>query len=663
MDDIYALLNLNGEILSNFAFQANLIENKDTERTINRNVRKLEQIGRRHDSEIECKMSAHSINVVVQKVLRKALENSREDISFSELRIISYNLSQFHGAEKAYFYALTLLEEEWKDMFLRGIASYLLTSWNYIREDYRSRCIDLFTSKAQSYSGTLERYLTLQANVDFFKDNGPMRLAALISRKGIQLKEAPMILGYKQVVFSSSYFSDVIIKYIKNTELEDINFLEDEIFAYHQEDRTKKLVYAYLVSAAEQRGDTLYQRKISASARRILGDISLVVTWAPFEGATEEEVSSLHRASELVNLWMNRLVIEIFFEVCVQDKAREKFWTDYAKDITDFKIAGSSLVKRQLQQDPRIDPHTLNRCFVETNSKLSRTSALILVFKGKAIVEFSDVGSVYAYNVTNSRVSSLLRGRKGIEKTEELKDTSMPILVESQHYYSGISEQGKLPHRGEWEPRLRRWLKEKVFVSTNIAPYQHKVDKVFSPQPLSYNKPKLEKKSQTKKKSICQPSLFDSEDQLHPDIKDSGTVKAAILKAEELELANHVQIKDQIDDGSSKKGWSTLDSEPILNSKWVFNGLCRVLGTASGFYLHIKSGQTSHYAKIGEHNINTSNRGNIWIKRFDRNWLQIVYSCNDEEYNLGLIKCTIALTQVLYRKSKNHFECESFPID
>ena len=183
MDNIYSLLDLNADLLSNFSIQANVIEDRGTERILNQNIKKLDQIERIHGSEVECKMPSHKINAVVQKILRKVLKNSDEEISLPELRIISYNLSQFHGEDQAYFYALELLRNEWNDMFFNGIASYLLSSWNHIREDYLSSCISLFTSQLQSYSGSIQRYQKLKEHIDFFKEGGPLRLGSFVVRK------------------------------------------------------------------------------------------------------------------------------------------------------------------------------------------------------------------------------------------------------------------------------------------------------------------------------------------------------------------------------------------------------------------------------------------------------------------------------------------------
>lgn len=664
MDNIYSLLDLNADLLSNFTIQANLIEDKGTERILNQNIKKLGQIERIHGSEVECKMPSHKINAVVQKILRKVLKNSNEEISLPELRIISYNLSQLHGEDQAYFYAIELLKNEWRDMFFNGIASYLLSSWNHIREDYLSSCISLFTSQLQSYSGSIQRYQKLKEHIDFFKEGGPLRLGTFIVCKKIALKEAPMVIGYKQSAFAHAYFSDVIIKFIKDTDLTDVDYLEDEIFAYHKEDRTKKLVFANLILAAENLGDTFRQRKISSVARRILGDITLSTTWAPFQGATDEEISKLRRASELANLWINRLIIEAFFEVCVQDKTRKRFWIDYAKEVTGFKIAGSALVRRLLQQDPRIDIQTLNKCFIETNSNLSRTSALILVFRRKAVIEFSDVGSVYAYNVTNSVISAVLKSRKRIEKTDELKDTSLPILVESQGYYPWLQEEGRLTHRGEWEARLRTWMKEKVFVSSNVDPYGHIVNEAFKPQPISYEQPKLEVLPLTAKPKVIELPLFDGVNDLQIDVSFNNQSIHNGFKQNDVETGK--SKKPQVDESSqknnSKQIWTSLDSAVVISSKWIFDGICQVIGTLSGFYLHIVTKQSKCYAKIKEYQINSTNKGNIWIKKpNDKKWYPIIYFVNGQECNLGLIK--FSKGRVLYRISLDRPDCKIYPIE
>lgn len=625
MENIFSLLNLNANLLSNFSTQAKLIKDTGTERILHQNEKRLKEIEHDHDSEGNIKTPLHSIDAVVQKILRIALQDSVEDVTLPELRIISYNLSQLHGADGAYSYAIKLLNDNWNSVFFNGIAYYLLSSWNDIREDYLTECSDLFVSKLQSYSGEILRYIKLKQNIDFFKNGGPLRLGSLIARKGITPHEAPYIIGYKQSAFSHSFFSDVIVKYVKDTKLDDIDFLKTKIFSCHTLNRTKKLVFAELILDAENSGaNTVRQQKISSMANNILGDISLSATWAPFNGATKEDIEKLKRASELANIWINRLVIKAFFEVCVRDNDRKRFWMGYAKDVTSFKIAGSSLIKQALKKDPRIDFQTLNKSFIETNSYPSTNSALILVFGRKALVEFSDVGAVYAYKVTNRLISPILKGKRFIDKTDDLKDTSLPLLVENQGYYSYHYDEGRLTHRGEWETRLHGWLKNKVFTVSNKTSNIYESDSVFKHKPILYTPPLI--KGEAKK---ARPSN------------------------------NEIQI-DTISATSATSIWSSLDSPTRIFSKWLFDDACRVVGTAGGFYLQIATAQGFRYAKISQLAGVPTTNGSIWIKKpQSKDWHPIVYSLNNKEYNLGLIK--FSKERVLYRVSNERPDCKIFP--
>ena len=115
-------------------------------------------------------------------------------------------------------------------------------------------------------------------------------------------------------------------------EINDLSIVE-EILSRHKLDRTIKLVFANLIEKAEKDGSELIQTQISKFANRLMGDISLSATWAPFIGATEADANKLRNAKNLVNLWFARKIIEVFFEVCVQDKSRKEFWLEYVNYI------------------------------------------------------------------------------------------------------------------------------------------------------------------------------------------------------------------------------------------------------------------------------------------------------------------------------------------
>lgn len=271
------------------------------------------------------------------------------------------------------------------------------------------------------------------------------------------------ILGYKPSTIAWSFYSDVIVSYISKTGIKEENSVE-HILSLHGLERTKKLVFANLIIKEEQSGDAFSQNKLSRFATKMIGDVSISTTWAPFTGATTEEISKLRQAKDLVNLWYARIVIDVFFEICVQDYARKEFWLNYVDMVDDFRVAGSFIVMRQLESDPRING-MLSKYFIRTTSVTSQTAALILCMKDKVFVEFSDTGALYAYEHKNAKLRSIESGRKYIDKVEDLKKTSLPLLVKSYSYncyYYDYNPEGRMPHSGDWQFRLRRWVQRMV---------------------------------------------------------------------------------------------------------------------------------------------------------------------------------------------------------
>lgn len=99
----------------------------------------------------------------------------------------------------------------------------------------------------------------------------------------------------------------------------------EDIFDRHGLDRTKKLVLANLVEKADDKGDDVERSLLCKFINRVLGDVTLASTWAPFPGATEADAQKLKKAMKLVNMWFTQQIIEVFFDVCVQDQDRRNF--------------------------------------------------------------------------------------------------------------------------------------------------------------------------------------------------------------------------------------------------------------------------------------------------------------------------------------------------
>lgn len=611
MSDVYSLLNINQGMLQDFRLLADRVADHQTEKVVNKNMSKLKQIEERMLVDKGLDVAQQSIDEVISKVIRMALSGNTAGKNWTvrELRIVSYYLMKLRDDSVNYMYALELLNNNWKNMFFNGLVFYLLNSWHSIEPDFRTLTSQLLMRKLGEYCDSNRRYNLWKNRLNLFDNNGPTRMAAMLSAKRMNIEEAPTLLGFKSSSIKQSYYSDVIIKYIANNNISDRDSIED-IFELHNLDRTKKLVFAYLVEKEDQIGDGLRRAQLCRFANTQLGDVTLATSWAPFAGATETDVQKLKKAMQLVNMWFAQQIIESFFEICVQDKERKNFWLKYVNNISAFKIIGSTATKRLLQSNSKIGSMFL-RHYIETNSYSSQTSALVLFIKNKMIVEFSDTGALYVYNQTHQKVKTVTNARYGISSTNDLKIPSMNVLIEANtwggYYYH---EEGRMTHQGYWQQRLDGWINQMVLSSQNMS-VSFKHDDIFKSKPLPTENFK--------------------------PLKEYGG-------------------NEEIDSSVTEINKQNITSQSIINdtqfsyriaSKTLDNNV-RIVANAKGFYLSLGK---NHYQLIKPFAAGESPTGSIWIKKSSLNgWNEIVHNYfGSDVRSIGFIRITT--DEVIYKES------------
>ena len=614
MSDVYSLLNINQGMLQDFRLLADRVADHQTEKVVNKNMSKLKQIEERMLVDKGLDVAQQSIDEVISKVIRMASSGNTAGKNWTvrELRIVSYYLMKLRDDSVNYMYALELLNNNWKNMFFNGLAFYLLNSWHSIEPDFRTLTSQLLMRKLGEYCDSNRRYNLWKNRLNLFDNNGPTRMAAMLSAKRMNIEEAPTLLGFKSSSIKQSYYSDVIIKYIANNNISDCDSIED-IFELHDLDRTKKLVFAYLVEKEDQIGDGLRRAQLCRFVNTQLGDVTLATSWAPFAGATETEVQKLKKAMQLVNMWFAQQIIESFFEICVQDKERKNFWLKYVNNISAFKIIGSTATKRLLQSNSKIGSMFL-RHYIETNSYSSQTSALVLFIKNKMIVEFSDTGALYVYNQTHQKVKTVTNARYGISSTNDLKIPSMNVLIEANtwggYYYH---EEGRMTHQGYWQQRLDGWINQMVLSSQNMSVsfMENKHDDIFKSKPLPTENFK--------------------------PLKEHGG-------------------NEEIDSSVTEINKQNITSQSIINetqfsyriaSKTLDNNV-RIVANAKGFYLSLGK---NHYQLIKPFAAGESPTGSIWIKKSSLNgWNEIVHNYfGSDVRSIGFIRITT--DEVIYKES------------
>ena len=631
MIDIYSLLNIQKEQIQDFPLLANRVIDYQFEKVVNKNIDALKQIKDRMLVDKGLEIPQRSIEEVISKVKYFSSKNddSLDNWNNRELRIVSYYLMKLRNHKEDYHFALSLLDKGWRNLFFNGLVFYLMNSWNAIEDEYREATCQLVIKKLLEYKDNNKRYQQLKNYSNLFDKNGPMRMAALVTAKNMKLIDAPILIGFKNSTFKQSYYSEVIIKYINTKKIRNIDVI-DEIFEWHDLDRTKKLVLAYLVEQEDRIGDSISRSILCKYINRKLGDVTLATNWAPFEGATYEEAQRLKRAMKLTYMWFAQQIIEVFFEVCVQDRERRDFWLQYVDHLSGFKIVGSTAVKRVLQNDSRVSGMFLKH-FIETNSYSSQTSALILFIKNKVIVEFSDTGALYVYNQNHEKVKLITTHQKfNLKSTSDLKETTINYLLEEDYNYYYNQEEGRLKHQGYWQIRLTQWLEDKVLSSNNnyVSFLDKEIDDKFKETPLPkekeitiepFVKQPIEKKNE-------QTSLYDSDswrEEVKPQID---------------------KVKEQTNSVVYERNITTrLSSRPLKNN-------IRIVANDLGFY--VANGQNTKYVMIKRLEPKEKPTGSIWVKRpNEHDWSQIIHYYMGDEISIGYIK--LKGNKVLYKESLN----------
>lgn len=627
MSDIYSILNINSGIIQDFHLLADRVADHQIEKVINKNVRTLKQIEERMFVDKGLNVAQQSIDEIISKVIRMAPsgDTSMDNWTIRELRIVSYYLMKLRDDNVCYLYALELLDKNWKNMFFNGLAFYLLNSWHSIEPDYRNLTGQLLVSKLDSYSESNRRYSLWKNRANLFDSNGPVRMAALLKARNMSVAEAPSLLGFKNTSIKQAYYSDVIVKYVETNHITNLDSI-DQVFELHNLDRTKKLIFAYLVETEDRIGDGLRRAQLCRFANVKLGDVTLASSWAPFTGATEKEVQRLRKAMENVNMWFLQQIVESFFEICVQDRERKSFWLKYVQNrsITRFKIIGSTAIKRLLQSNSKIGSMFL-RHFIETNSYSSQTSALALFMKNKMFVEFSDTGALYVYNQTHSMVKKVTNARNGISSTNELKIPSMKVLIEANtwggYYYY---EEGRMTHQGYWQQRLEGWLNQMVLSSDNksMSFLDQKNDDVFKAKPLP-----------------------------------AENFKPLAAESVETETATE---QDKVVE--KKEESFVLESVPVkfrykIASKVLDSGV-RVVANAKGFHLSLGK---NHYELVRPFASGQTPTGSIWLKKATMiGWYEIVHNYHGTDTrSIGFIRITngeVTFKEDLYVASKTKYK-------
>jgi hypothetical protein len=262
--------------------------------------------------------------------------------------------------------------------------------------------------------------------------------------------------------FSYSYFSRVIVTYYERNKANILNEIDNlnEVLLKNNSSITSKRLVSKMIIQANQPVFTTLQDRLKKIAFTQIGDPSNISNWTAFENATETERSEILEARNILDEWIAKQFIDIFFRVCINDERRKRFWLKVAsKNRVSFKVYGPIRTKNILKRDERIVEYLEGR--FNTVSSNRDVSAFILYIGDYMLIEFSDAGyAFYAYKISGTSKPNL---NYRMESVDELRNGSMPMLVYRSGYsINDTNREGRLTHNDgdlNWEQVFEYWFK------------------------------------------------------------------------------------------------------------------------------------------------------------------------------------------------------------
>ena len=243
----------------------------------------------------------------------------------------------------------------------------------------------------------------------------------------------------------------------KDEIIEIIDQFESLLNLHKNASRDKRLISKFIIQSNQPKFSAI-QDKVKVLAFRLIGDPENSGAWLPFQSYTEKERLELIDGKRILNEWITKQFINVFFNVCINDERRKRFWLKYASKISSFKVYGPQFTKSLLRKDERISDFIESR-YVTVQSKRD-VSAFILYIGNYMIIEFSNDGFACCAYWINGRNMPKLGAR--LNSVEELRNSALPLAINSEANFFYLHDEGRLFHSGNWENKFDHWLRDKV---------------------------------------------------------------------------------------------------------------------------------------------------------------------------------------------------------
>lgn len=359
---------------------------------------------------------------------------------------------------------LALLDDNWRDSYLPGLIRTFLKSWKSVPIQSLQRLEKLINLKVSKYEGNRKVINIFNENKKYFNTkDGDIKLGKYLAGQKKSILSVTKMLSIPDEWFKYFYFSSVIITYFENLKKDSfVEFIEkdlDEILKRHYFSLTKQVLVSRIIIRTNNDPEFEdLQNLIRKTAFKHVGDPEDNIKWIPQAGATEQDKEDIETARKILNDWISQQFIQVFFEKCINEPRRKKFWKEVAeKNSMSFRIIGSQDTKRMLKSIEKISPFVDSRFNI--TEKDSDESAIVMYINDYMLIEFSDENKAfYAYKKDSPYKPKITK----LDSIRDLINGSMPFILKAGYIEN---DEGRLVHKDgkvDWEYNFKVVLKKLV---------------------------------------------------------------------------------------------------------------------------------------------------------------------------------------------------------
>jgi hypothetical protein len=378
-------------------------------------------------------------------------------LSYSEDRKSSVLDSQYIGI------ALKLIDENFRDSMLPALFTTLLKNW--ISSDTRL-LKKMLLQRLNELDNARSRFVVLkEKSVYYVSPDGTVLLCRHLINENKSLEEVFSYLGLSDSTITYEYFSELAETYTRIQTIQS-DFIEklDIIFSFlkkHYSKDTNKKCLEKIINKAEKIGvNEVFKMKIINFCFRNIGDPATESYWGHWKGANESDRQNLEKARKILNCWLAKKFIYLFFERISVHPDRKDFWSKYIDYISNFKIYMERRQKSIFKYSNRdIDSVILNSKIGILERCHGNISAFIMELKEYYIVEFSETGGAcYIYKNTNEFKPNLSNSAITLDELKHESNRQMAVRSEIKHF--NLRDEGRIFHGGNWQPKFKVWIRE-----------------------------------------------------------------------------------------------------------------------------------------------------------------------------------------------------------